>query len=305
MHEPVGFIGCGHMGGAIARRLLDGGFDLLVNDLDASRLKSLTELGAKPVESIREIADRAAIVFACLPSQEASHSVASAIGGGNAVKVYVETSTIGQTAMVSIADHLQLHRIAVLDMPVSGGPSWAREGKLIGILSGPADAREMIAPVLNCIAGRVIVVGDTPGLGQVAKIVNNALSLTGMMMACEAIVAGVKAGVHASALIDVVNAGTGRNSATVDKFPKAILPRTFSYGGPIGLGNKDLELYLDLDSSQLPFIKLGHSVAGLWKTISDDLGGNADLSEMVRYFEKIASVEVRGHLHDDPRHRLK
>lgn len=289
----IGFIGCGHMGAAMVRRLLDSDFELLVHDLDPTRLIPLVGLGAKAVDNIAEIGDRATVVFACLPSQQASRAVASAIGSGAKVKIYVETSTIGQATMASIASDLQSRGVAVLDMPVSGGPSWAREGKLTAILSGAADARASIASALNCIAGRIIVVGDEPGLGQVAKIVNNALSLTGMMIACEAIVAGVKAGVDASALLEVINAGTGRNSATIDKFPKAILPRTFNYGGPIGLGNKDLELYLDLDRAEPSSIALGHAVAGLWKVITDNLGGDADLSEMVRYFEQIAGVEVR------------
>jgi 3-hydroxyisobutyrate dehydrogenase-like beta-hydroxyacid dehydrogenase len=297
--EPIGFIGCGHMGGAMARRLIERGFDLLVHDLDQSQLAPLIELGATPVESVREIADQATVVFACLPSQQASQSVASAVADGNKVKTFIETSTIGQNAMVSIAERLNLLGIAVLDMPVSGGPSWAREGKLTGILSGPAHVRDSVGPLLNCIAGRVIVVGDKAGLGQVAKVVNNALSLTGLMIACEAIVAGVKAGADATALLEVINVSTGRNSATVDKFPQAILPRTFKFGGPIGLGNKDLELYLDLDRAEPSSIMLGHAVADFWKTITDNLGGDADLSEMVRYFEKIAGVEVRGHSHSE------
>jgi 3-hydroxyisobutyrate dehydrogenase-like beta-hydroxyacid dehydrogenase len=282
------------MGGAMAERLLRGGFELVVYDTDPKRLKAMAALGASAVESARDVADRAEIIFACLPSKEASRAVATAVAEGQAVKIHIETSTIGQPTVMSLAKELQSRGIAVLDMPVSGGPSWAREGKLTGILAGSVEARNAAAPVLDCIAGRVIVVGDIPGQGQIAKIVNNMLSLTGMMVACEAVVAGVKAGIDADKLIEVINAGTGRNSATADKFPKAILPRRFNYGGPIGLGNKDLSLYLELASGPDISLPLGHSVAGLWQIITDDLGESADLSEMVRYFEKRAGVEVRG-----------
>jgi len=282
------------MGSALAERLLKVGSELVVHDIDAGRCEALVALGARATDSARAVADEAHIVLACLPSQNASRAAASAVSQGNALRVYVETSTIGQAAMRSIADELQHCGIGVLDMPVSGGPNWAREGKLVGILSGAIHARHYAADVLNCLAGRIIVVGDTPGQGQVAKVINNALSLTGMMIACEAIVTGVNAGVDATALIDVINAGTGRNSATIDKFPKAILPRTFKYGGPIGLGSKDLQLYLDLDQSQPPTIALGHAVSALWQSITDEIGEDADLSEMVRYFEKRAGVEVRG-----------
>jgi 3-hydroxyisobutyrate dehydrogenase-like beta-hydroxyacid dehydrogenase len=282
------------MGGAMARRLIDGGFNVICFDIDPDKTAAMAELGAKIAESPRSVADYAEIVLACLPTEEASRTVSSGIAQGRVTKVYVETSTIGQRTILSIADELGKQGIATLDMPVSGGPSWAREGRLTGILSGPADARAQAAAVLNCIAGRVIVVGDIPGQGQIAKIVNNMLSLSGMMIACEAIVAGVKAGVDAEKLLEVINAGTGRNSATVDKFPKAILPRTFNYGGPIGLGIKDLSLYLDLNPIPIAGGSLGVKVMDLWERITDDLGENADLSEMVRYFEKRAGVEVRG-----------
>ena len=282
------------MGGAMAQRLLGGGFDLIACDTDPKRREEMVALGASAADNARDVADRAEIIFACLPSQAASRAMASAVSKGKAVKVYIETSTIGPATMAALAGELQSRGIAVLDMPVSGGPNWAREGRLTGILAGSAEAREIAASVLNCVAGTLIVVGDIPGQGQIAKIVNNMLSLTGMMVACEAIVAGVRAGIDADKLLEVINAGTGRNSATVDKFPKAILPRTFNYGGPVGLGNKDLSLYLELEQGPNTFMPLGHSVADLWRSITDDIGENADLSEMVRYFEKRAGVEVRG-----------
>lgn len=284
------------MGGAMAERLAAGGFELYVYDRDPARIEALTSLGAIATGSAREVADRARVVFACLPSTEASKAVAAEVADGNAIETYIETSTIGQDVMSSIAQALEAHGVAVLDMPVSGGPIWAREGKLTGILAGPASVRERVSPVLNCIAGKLIVVGDRPGQGQVAKVVNNALSLTGMMIACEAIVAGVKAGVAAPKLLEVINSGTGRNSATVDKFPRSILPGTFKYGGPIGLGIKDLELYLELNRAYLPSGSLGDTVAELWRTITDDLGGDVDLTAMVRFYEKRAGVEARGEL---------
>lgn len=297
MTAPLGFIGCGHMGGAMALRLAEAGYPLVACDPDTTRLLPLTARGATVAATPREVADRAEIVFACLPSQTISREAACGDNGvvhGKAIRIYVESSTIGQPTIAAIADRLAAANIAVLDMPVSGGPSWAREGKLTAILSGPRDARDKVAPVLAHLAGRTIVVGDRPGLAQVAKIVNNALSLTAMMITSEAMVAGVKAGIDADALIEVINAGTGRNSATVDKFPKAVLPRTFAYGGPVSMGVKDMQLYCDLGRSSQATTPIGERVAELWRVITDDIGPNCDLTEMVRHFEKIAGIEVRG-----------
>ncbi|MGD9922945.1 MAG: NAD(P)-dependent oxidoreductase [Pseudorhodoplanes sp.] len=303
MARPLGFVGCGHMGGAMALRLVEAGYPLVVCDPDAAALAPLIEKGATAFETPREVADRAEIVFACLPSQEISKAVACGDDGvahGKAIRIYIESSTIGQPTVTAIADRLAAANIAVLDMPVSGGPSWAREGKLTTILSGPEHARDAVASILSRLAGRTIVVGDTAGLAQVAKIVNNALSLTAMMITSEAMVTGVKAGVDAAALIEVINAGTGRNSASVDKFPKSVLPRKFAYGGPIGIGLKDMELYIDLGRTTGASTPVGATVADMWPVITEDVGAHSDLTAMVRYFEKIAGVEVRGDGHDDP-----
>lgn len=292
--KPVGFIGCGHMGSAMAQRLIDGGFDVLIHDIDPAKVAVLAAHGARPAQSVRAVAREASVILASLPSQDASCAVAAEIAEGGAAEVYIETSTIGQRAIKTIEAMLEPRGIAMLDMPVTGGPSWAREGRLTGILSGTPAARDAATPILNCIAGRLIVVGDHAGQGQIAKVINNMLSLSGMMIACEAIVAGVRAGIDAEKLLETINAGTGRNSATADKFPKAILPRTFNFGGPLGLGNKDLALFLELTDTGRRSDSIGYSIAALWQRITDDVGESADLSEMVKFFEKRAGVEVRG-----------
>src|SRR5205085_12637757 len=88
-------------------------------------------------------------------------------------------------------------------------------------------------------------VGAEPGLAQVCKLVNNAISAAGMVAACEATVVGAKAGLDPDTMLAAINAGSGRNAATQDKFPKAILNGGFDFGGPMGLMLKDLSLYLE------------------------------------------------------------
>ena len=108
-----------------------------------------------------------------------------------------------------------------------------------------AEAVAAVRPQLEAIAGRLFDVGNEPGLAQVCKLVNNAISAAGMIAACEATVLGVKAGLDAGTMLDAINAGSGRNAATLDKFPKSILTGTFDYGGPLGLMLKDLGLFIE------------------------------------------------------------
>ncbi|MBI0537250.1 NAD(P)-dependent oxidoreductase [Roseomonas sp. KE2513] len=295
--ERIGFVGCGHMGGAMCARLLDTGYSLAVYDPDPAAVAPLVARGAEAVPSPRAVADQAAIVFACLPSREASLAVAlgeDGVARGGAVQVYVEASTIGQPTITAIVRGLDGTGIELADMPVSGGPAWAAEGNLTTILAASAAAQARLAPVLADLARRVLVVGDAPGLAQVAKLVNNLISFAGMLAACEAIVLGVKAGLDADTLVDVVNAGTGRNSATADKFPRAVLPRSFDYGGPLAIGTKDIDLYRELGRSLGMPTFVGDHVSTLWNYGVSQGAPDQDYSELVRHFEAWAGVQVKG-----------
>ncbi|TPG58639.1 NAD(P)-dependent oxidoreductase [Roseomonas nepalensis] len=295
--ERIGFIGCGHMGGAMAARLLGKGHALVVCDPDAAALAPLLAGGAERAPTPRAVADQASIVFACLPSPEASLAVALGEEGvalGADVRVYVEASTIGQPTVSAIARGLEGTGIELADMPVSGGPAWAAEGNLTTILAASPAARARLDPVLPDLARRVLVVGDAPGLAQVAKLVNNLISFAGMLAACEAIVLGVKAGLDADLLLEVVNAGTGRNSATADKFPRAVLTRRFDYGGPLAIGTKDIDLYRELGRSLGMPTFVGDHVSTLWNYGVARGAPDQDYSELVRHFEAWAGVTVRG-----------
>jgi 3-hydroxyisobutyrate dehydrogenase-like beta-hydroxyacid dehydrogenase len=296
MSAKIGFIGCGHMGGAMAARLIGKGHSLVVMDRNPGVLEPLAARGAEVVSTARAIADVAEVVFACLPSREASLAVAfgtDGVAGGKAVKIYVESSTLGQPTIDLIVNSLAQADIAVADMPVSGGPKWAAEGQLTAILAAAPAVREALDPILSDLAKKVFVVGDKPGLAQVAKLVNNVISIAGMVVASEAIVMGVKGGVDAALLLDVINSSTGRNSATVDKFPRSVLTRTFDYGGPLSIGTKDLDLYLELGKSLNMPTLVGSHIAAIWQYAVTQGDPDQDYSEIVRHFERLAGVEVK------------
>lgn len=285
----TGLIGLGGMGGGMASRLLQQGQAVVGYDTSADRMAAFTALGGVAATGARDVADRAELVIACLPSQAASFATAfgpSGVTGGAAMRTYVETSTLGKEALETIAAAFAETDVAVIDAPVSGGPARARDGTLTIIVAGPQAAVAAADTTFRRLAENVFVVGDTPGQSQVVKLVNNILSITAFVTSCEALSIGVKAGLDARTMIDVINTSTGRNSATVDKFPKAILPRTFQYGGPLSIGVKDVELYLQLArSSHMPAF-VGSTVANLFNLVADRLGPEADYSNMIKVFEE-------------------
>ncbi len=136
--------------------------------------------GARPALNDGTIAAEASVILASLPSQDASCTVAAEIAQRQQQSKSISRPRLSDREPSTRSEAvLQPRGIALLDMPVTGGPSWAREGRLTGILAGSPAARDAAGPVLNCIAGRLIVVGDRAGQGQTAKVVNNMLSLSG------------------------------------------------------------------------------------------------------------------------------
>jgi 3-hydroxyisobutyrate dehydrogenase-like beta-hydroxyacid dehydrogenase len=293
MTAPTGFIGLGHMGGAMARRLLAAGHALLVYDRDAAACDALVARGARAAGSAREVANEAAVVFLCLPSIEATRQVTEDMATGSALRVVVETSTVGPASVRELAQRMAPHGVAVVDAPVSGGPRGAEAGTLAVMHSGSAEALADVLPSLKAIAGKLFDVGREPGLAQVCKLVNNAISAAGMIAACEATVLGVKAGLDAGTLLDAINAGSGRNAATLDKFPKSILPGTFDYGGPMGLMLKDLGLFIDEARAHGVHNLMAPATLKAWEEAVRRSGGDEDYSKVIRHMEIDAGAEVR------------
>jgi 3-hydroxyisobutyrate dehydrogenase-like beta-hydroxyacid dehydrogenase len=285
------------MGAPMAERLLAGGRPVAVFDVNPTAVQPLVARGAIAARSPREAASGADTVFACLPSPEISRQVAlgsDGIAGVEGVSVYVETSTIGTAAIKAIAGGLGAKGITVLDAPVSGGPRGARAGKLSTMVAGDRAAFERVRPLFDAIAGKVFYVGAEPGLAQITKLANNMISAAGMAVAMEAAVMAVKAGVDARTLIDVVNASTGRNSATEDKFPQSILPRTFDYGGKVATMYKDVELcFAEARALGVP-MWVGAAVVQLWFQAMTEGRGQDDYTTLIKVIEGWTGVTVGG-----------
>ncbi|MNX46982.1 2-(hydroxymethyl)glutarate dehydrogenase [compost metagenome] len=291
--QVAGFIGLGAMGGALARRLAGAGVMLHVYDPDPARVEAMTALGAIGHGSVGAVADSAATVYACLPSAEASLEVARAASAGKALRVYVETSTIGRGALQAIARELESGGVQVVDAPVSGGPRGADAGTLSIIASGCAEALAALRPQLALLGKNVFEVGAEPGMAQMMKLVNNLISAANMASAYEALVLGAKAGLDPDQMVEIINVSTGRNSATVDKIPKSVLTGTFDYGASIRTIHKDVSLGLkEAEALQVP-MWVGQNVRQVWEFALTQGGADLDFTALIRYMEAWTGVEVR------------
>ena len=290
----VGFIGLGNMGFPMARRLIQEDHDVIAFDTRSAALERVVALGARAASSPKDVANRAETVMASLPSPAASIEVATGDAGvieGSRIKRYVDLSTVGSQTAVRIHDRLAEREIVAIDSPVSGGVSGAEKGSLAIMVSGPRAEFDVVRTVLEAI-GRPLYVGEKPGSAQTMKLANNILAANVLVATAEVIVMGVKSGLDAGVMIDVLNAGSGATSASRDKFPRAILPRTFDYGFATGLMVKDVRLYLDEAKALGVPTDVAETIAALWETAARDQGLDSDFTAVIKPFEKAAGVTV-------------
>ena len=292
----IGFIGLGNMGFPMARRLVEAKHQLVVFDTRREAVDRLVAMGAQAASSPKDVADRAETVLASLPSLQASLEVATGTGGvieGKRVRRFVDLSTIGSHMAVRIHDALAKRNIVQLDSPVSGGVGGAEKGTLAVMVSGPKADFEVVKAALHVI-GKVFFIGEKPGSAQTMKLANNLLSATAVVATSEAVVMGVKSGLDASVMVDVINAGSGMNTASRDKFPRAILPRTFDFGFATGLMVEDVRLYLEEAKALGLSMEVAEAVGRLWEVVIREMGAESDFTSAIKPIEQAAGVVVGG-----------
>jgi 3-hydroxyisobutyrate dehydrogenase len=244
--QSIGVIGCGNMGGRIARRLVETGADVVGYDSDPAQLE---RFGIPPASSISELVRGRAVVFCSLPNSRIVESVvlgpdgvhAHATGG----QVVVDLSTSSPMSSRRIHAVLAEQKVAFIDAGVSGGPGAARRGKLTLMAGGDEAALAGIRWAIDPFCATVYYMG-APGAGHTTKLLNNFLNAVSLSSAAEAMIAARVAGLDLHKFLDVINHSTGQNHATLHRFPY-ILDGNYLEGGlTVGLMLKDLLLYEEL-----------------------------------------------------------
>jgi 3-hydroxyisobutyrate dehydrogenase len=292
----LGFIGVGKMGAPMATRLLNAGHTVCVFDTSCNARAVMEQLGAHCADSAAEVASTAETVFLSLPNPQIVQSVSLGPAGlieGQTVRRVIDFSTIGPRAAKNIADGLAARRISYIDAPVSGGVRGAREGTL-AIMAACPKAIFSNAEALLQNFGKVFHLGEIAGQAQTMKLANNLLSGAAIALTSEAMVMGVKAGLDPKVMLEVLNTSTGRNSATEDKFPRAVLPGTFDFGFTTGLLFKDINLCIeDAVALGVPMV-CGSTVLQMLAVTRAMYGDDSDFTSLCRVVESWAGVEVRG-----------
>jgi 3-hydroxyisobutyrate dehydrogenase-like beta-hydroxyacid dehydrogenase len=238
----VGVVGLGNMGGRIARRLVDGGEEVVGFDLDAARA---ADAGARAAASLADVAG-ADVVLLSLPDSPAIEAVVDGLEEHlRAGQVVVDLSTAAPASTVALHERLAARGVAFVDAGISGGAAAAEAGTLTIMAGGDAEALDAVRPVLAHFASAVHHMGAS-GSGHTAKLINNFLNAVSLAATAEAMVAGRKAGLDLRQLLEVINASSGVNFATLNRFPRIVEGDYLEGGLTSDLMAKDVLLYLDL-----------------------------------------------------------
>jgi 2-hydroxy-3-oxopropionate reductase len=291
----IGYIGLGAMGRPMAMNLIEAGHDLVVCDTDENRAAVLAQRGAEVAASPRETADKSDYVLACLPSLAAAEDVALGIDGadkGNRAKAFINMGTTGSAYSRAVAERMKAAGKVFLDAPISGGPPGAEAGTLGIMCSGDKETFEALKSSLEVLSGKLVYLNENPGAAQTMKLVNNIISFGNLSVALEAMTLGAKAGLDPEQMLEVINASSGRNSATDTKIPNHVLSRTFDYGGALYIIEKDLELWRrEAEAYETP-MWLGTNIRTLFLQCMAEVGRDQDLTALTTTLEKMAGVQI-------------
>jgi 3-hydroxyisobutyrate dehydrogenase-like beta-hydroxyacid dehydrogenase len=291
----AGFIGTGNMGLPLAANILAQESSLVAYDIVPEATTYLADRQARIVDSPKEVADESDVVFACMPSVASFHDVAYGKDGvihGDQMKLFVNLGTMGTEAVGAIEAEMAEHGIPMLDSPITGGTKRAWDRNITVISSGPKAVFEQVEPFLKAFAGEIVYVGDKVGQAQIVKIVNNILSMTNLVIGCEGLVMAAKAGIDPLKLLEVVNIGSGQNSATLAKIPGFVLNRKFDMEAPMYISEKDATLWrMEAERLEVPQMVASATYQTLMQALAMGMGPG-DLSEIIKVVERAADFEL-------------
>jgi 2-hydroxy-3-oxopropionate reductase len=290
----IGFVGLGIMGRPMAKNLIKAGYKLIVYDKFA-KFDDLVALGAEGVSSNREIAAKSDLVITMLPnSPQVKEAVLGADGlieGIGPGKIVVDMSSIAPEASREVGEALKTKGVAFLDAPVSGGEPKAVDGTLAIMVGGDQKTFDTVKPVLEKMGSSVTLVGDI-GSGNVTKLANQIVVALNIAAVSEAFVLAVKAGVDPVKVFDAIKGGLAGSTVMNAKVPM-ILDGNFKPGFRVELHIKDLQNALDTAHHLNAPVPLTAGVMETLQALKVDGLAASDHSAIVRYYEKLAGIEVR------------
>jgi 3-hydroxyisobutyrate dehydrogenase-like beta-hydroxyacid dehydrogenase len=291
----IGFIGTGRMGGPMSRHLMEAGFELVVHDLNKEAAEPLLKRGAHWADFPKRVAEASEVVLSSLPSPAAVKDVVygndGLMAGWKKGDIYVDMSTSSPATIRQIASDASARGVTVLDAPVTGGTEGAEEGTLVIIVGGDPVTAQKMQGVFRAMGKKTFYAGEV-GAGNVAKLVNNIISLTANAIMAEAFVLGVKAGVDPETLWEVASSGTA-NNWDLARYPRFTFKGNFEPGFRLSLACKDVGLAVQLGREYGVPMPVAAAAEQSFLTAQAAGLGDKNVYSIIQRLEQLVGVEVR------------
>jgi 3-hydroxyisobutyrate dehydrogenase-like beta-hydroxyacid dehydrogenase len=291
----IGFIGIGQMGRHMSRRVLEAGYGLVVHDLDKATAAPLMKKGAEWADTPAAVARSCRIVITSLPKprdvEQVVYVKSGLMEGWRNGDIYIDTSTNSPSLIRRIAADAGPGGVSVLDCPVSGGIKGAEAGTLTIMAGGESATLEKVRKILEVMGHKIFHVGPV-GCGNVAKLVNNLISLTCNAAAAEGFTLGAKAGIDPGTLLEILKVSTGDNWCA-RQYPNTVFKDNFEPGFKVSLAFKDIGLALDLGKENGVPLPVGEAVK---KDLEDTMAAGyreKGVDAVILTREKAAGIKVR------------
>ena len=287
--KTVGVIGLGNMGRGMALSLKRGGYTVLGFDAAPGVAAKLDAEGVSERASIADITRDSDVLILSLPTSAIVEEVVLGPGGVAASAkpglIVVDTTTAEPNSTRKVAAALAEVKVGFVDGPVSGGPKGAATATMTMVLGGSDEDVAAVEPILAVMSAKRVHVGPV-GAGHVTKIINNLLTGVHLLATSEAVRAAKAAGVDPEKLVEALNGGSGRNSATLTNYPTWIFTDKFDSGFTMKLMRKDVRLAMDLLRSQNINAPIAAEAGRLWAESAETIGDAEDFNRIVQFIEQ-------------------
>ena len=291
----VGFIGLGNVGGKLAGSLLRNNFDLTVRDLDKNLTQSFNDLGAKVVNSAKELAEQVDLIITCLPSPKICAEVMEAedgvINGLSENKIWLEMSTTDEAEIKRISEKIIAKKAIPLDGPVSGGCHRAATGNIAIFVGGERNAFDRILPALTVMGRKILHTGEL-GSATVLKVITNYLASVHLVALGEAWTVAKKSNLDLAKAYKGIAVSSG-NSFVHETESQVILNGSYNINFTMDLVLKDTGLFDDLAKKLGAPLEISPKVVEIFKDGQKKYGSRAWSSMIVKRMEDINNIDFR------------
>ncbi|MGA3127367.1 MAG: 2-hydroxy-3-oxopropionate reductase [Candidatus Korobacteraceae bacterium] len=293
--SKIGFIGLGIMGLPMSKNLLKAGHSLVVFDINKAAVEELKQAGAEVGTSAKDVASKTNIIITMLPN---SPQVKVVVLGENGViegaakgSIVVDMSSIAPLVSREVSEALAKKGIRMLDAPVSGGQPKAIDGTMSIMVGGSQADFDEIVPIFKAMGSSYVLCGGI-GAGNVTKLANQIIVAVNIAAVSEALVMATKAGVDPELVYKAIRGGLA-GSTVLDAKAPLIMDRKFNPGFRINLHIKDLANVLETSHGIGVPLPLTAAVMEILQALKVDGMGDLDHGAIVRFYEKLAQIEVK------------